>query len=146
MTFIQSLKPCMMMSPLTVSHFLPPRAELFDVVIFDEASQIRPEEAINCIYRSKQVIIAGDQKQLPPTSFFSTVDEDEEYEEGVDDYESLLDLAKQGDGVKSLSLKWHYRSQHEDLITYSNRSFYSNRALHLPFLDIPPPAVWGELH
>jgi len=71
--FIQDLKPCIMMSPLTVSHYLPAENNLFDVVIFDEASQIRPEEAINCIYRSKQVIVAGDQKQLPPTPFFSAV-------------------------------------------------------------------------
>ena len=96
--FILSLKPCIMMSPLSVSHFLPPIKDLFDVVIFDEASQVRPEEAINCIYRGKQAIIAGDQKQLPPTDFFSRsieVDDDEE----VDDFDSVLDIANAGPGI-----------------------------------------------
>ena len=129
--FILSLKPCIMMSPLSVSHFLPPIKDLFDVVIFDEASQVRPEEAINCIYRGKQAIIAGDQKQLPPTDFFSRSIEDDDNEE-VDDFDSVLDIAKAGPGIRSLSLMWHYRSQHEDLITFSNNRFYNSRLFTFP--------------
>ena len=129
--FILSLKPCIMMSPLSVSHFLPPMKDLFDVVIFDEASQVRPEEAINCIYRGKQAIIAGDQKQLPPTDFFSRSIEEADDEE-VDDFDSVLDIAKAGPGIRSLSLMWHYRSQHEDLISFSNHSFYNSRLFTFP--------------
>lgn len=128
--FILSLKPCVMMSPLSVSHFLPPQKDLFDVVIFDEASQVRPEEAINCIYRGKQAIIAGDQKQLPPTDFFSRSIDDDDDE--VDDFDSVLDIAKAGPGIRSLSLMWHYRSQHEDLISFSNHSFYNSRLFTFP--------------
>lgn len=123
--FIRRLKPCMMMSPISVSQFLPPTNELFDVVIFDEASQILPEDAINCIYRGKQHIIAGDRKQLPPTTFFFSnveIDEDEEF----DDFESLLDLSSTSSEVKEFPLLWHYRSKHEDLITFSNKSFYDS--------------------
>ena len=144
--FIQSLKPCIMMSPLSVSSYLPARAAMFDVVIFDEASQIHPEEAINCIYRSKQVIIAGDQKQLPPTSFFRAMDDDDDdYEEEVADFESLLDIAKAGRGIKSMSLKWHYRSQHEDLITFSNNSFYESELYTFPSSKIEHP-LFGITH
>lgn len=91
----KDLKPCFMMSPLTVSQFLPPTMR-FDCVIFDEASQVRPSDAINCVYRGTQLIVAGDQKQLPPTSFFEKLDLDgeDDYEEGqFDEYESVLDLA-----------------------------------------------------
>ena len=91
----QRLKPCFMMSPLSVSQFLP--AEMtFDAVIFDEASQVKEADAIGCIYRGRQLIVAGDQKQLPPTSFFDrTADTDEEdIDEQVLDFESVLDRCK----------------------------------------------------
>jgi hypothetical protein len=130
----QALKPCFMMSPLTVSQFLPPTIR-FDAVIFDEASQVRPSDAVNCIYRGNQLIVAGDQKQLPPTSFFERValDEDDEYEEEqFEEFESILDLCKGSSAFRSIPLRWHYRSQYEDLITYSNYSFYQGRLITFP--------------
>jgi hypothetical protein len=129
----QALKPCFMMSPLTVSQFLPPGLR-FDVVVFDEASQVRPSDAINCIYRGSQLIVAGDDQQLPPTSFFEAVsmDGDDEWEEDqFEQYESILKQCKSG-GLRELPLRWHYRSQHEDLIAYSNESFYRGRLITFP--------------
>lgn len=130
----QDLKPCFMMSPLTVSQFLPPALH-FDAVIFDEASQVRPSDAINCIYRGSQLIIAGDDQQLPPTSFFEavSVDGDDEWEEDqFEEFESVLKLGKGSAGLRQLPLKWHYRSQHENLIAYSNYSFYEGRLVTFP--------------
>jgi very-short-patch-repair endonuclease len=130
----QALKPCFMMSPLTVSQFLPPTLR-FDAVIFDEASQVRPSDAINCVYRGEQLLVAGDDKQLPPTSFFEAVamDGDDEWEEEqFDEFESILQLCKGSGGLRELPLRWHYRSQHEDLITYSNQSFYDGRLVTFP--------------
>lgn len=130
----QSLKPCFVMSPLTVSQFLTPNLR-FDTVIFDEASQVRPCDAINAIYRGEQVIVAGDQRQLPPTSFFARVDADEtdEYEEGqFEEFQSVLDLCKGQGDFPSLPLSWHYRSRHESLITFSNYSFYDGRLITFP--------------
>lgn len=129
----RSIKPCFMMSPLTVSQFLPADYH-FDVVIFDEASQVRPSDAVNCIYRGRSLVVAGDDKQLPPTSFFdsSVEDESDEYDEDLpDSFESLLDACKAG-AVRVLPLRWHYRSRHEDLITFSNRSFYRNSMVTFP--------------
>lgn len=131
---VQLLKPCFMMSPLSVSQYLPPSLR-FDVVIFDEASQVRPSDAINCVYRGRQLIVAGDQKQLPPSSFFGRVGEidDDIYDEDqIDDFESLLDLSKGAGALKSLPLSWHYRSEHESLITYSNYRFYDGGLLTFP--------------
>lgn len=142
----QLLKPCFMMSPLSVSQFLPPEIR-FDVVIFDEASQVRPEDAANCIYRGHQLVVAGDQKQLPPTDFFQRIsmDGDDEYQEDqVDEFESVLDLAKAG-GMESLPLRWHYRSQHESLITYSNYSFYEGGLITFPGALDDGPDVGIEL-
>jgi very-short-patch-repair endonuclease len=133
-TVTRFLKPCFMMSPLTVSQFLP-SAYVFDVVIFDEASQVRPADAVNCVYRGSQLVIAGDQKQLPPTSFFSTSTEtgSDDYEEGqLDVFESVLDIAKASGKIRSLPLLWHYRSRHEDLITFSNISFYDGALVTFP--------------
>ncbi|MFE7857232.1 DUF3320 domain-containing protein [Streptomyces sp. NPDC057403] len=130
---VQAVKPCFMMSPLTVSQFLPPDFH-FDVVVFDEASQVRPSDAVNCIYRGRTLIVAGDEKQLPPTSFFnSSVDDDsDEYAEDVpDSFESLLHACKAG-AMRELSLRWHYRSRHENLITFSNREFYENSMITFP--------------
>ena len=128
----QRLKPCFMMSPLSVSQFLPVELS-FDAVIFDEASQVKEADAIGCIYRGKQLIVAGDQKQLPPTSFFDrTADTDEEdIDEQVLDFESVLDRCK-AQGFVPLPLNWHYRSRHEALITYSNHSFYDGRLHTFP--------------
>ncbi|MFD7909723.1 DUF4011 domain-containing protein [Streptomyces sp. NPDC059752] len=132
---VRLIKPCFMMSPLTVSRFLPPDLA-FDVVIFDEASQVLPQDAMNCIYRGKALIVAGDQKQLPPTAFFSSSGEDGEDtsgdEELPDRFESVLDLCKASGLLPSLSLRWHYRSRHEDLIAFSNREFYDGSMTTFP--------------
>jgi hypothetical protein len=125
------LKPCFMMSPLSVSQFLPPQLK-FDCVVFDEASQVKPADAVNAIYRGRQVIIAGDERQLPPTSFFDRgVQDDDVYdEEEVDEFESILSLAKAG--VMQLPLRWHYRSRHESLISFSNREYYDSELITFP--------------
>jgi hypothetical protein len=131
---VQALKPCVMMTPLTVSQFLPPGFR-FDVVIMDEASQVRPSDAVNCIYRGDQLIVAGDEQQLPPTSFFDAAfgDTDDEYdEEDFAEFESILKLCLGAGGLRRLPLKWHYRSHHEDLILYSNHSFYEGRLISYP--------------
>ncbi len=130
---VPAIKPCFMMSPLTVSQFLPVDYH-FDVVIFDEASQVRPADAINCVYRAGSLIVAGDEKQLPPTSFFDSAvgDDGDEYDEDAPDaFESLLDACKAG-ALNVLPLRWHYRSHHEDLITFSNQSFYENSLITFP--------------
>lgn len=119
---VQELKPCFMMSPLSVSQFLPGSFG-FDVVIFDEASQVLPSDAVNCIYRAGQLIVAGDEKQLPPTAFFTQAIDESDDGEAPDDFESVLKLCKTS--FASLPLSWHYRSQHENLIAYSNYRFYS---------------------
>ncbi|WP_030543460.1 DUF3320 domain-containing protein [Streptomyces albus] len=130
---VQAIKPCFMMSPLTVSQHLPADYH-FDVVIFDEASQVRPGDAVNCIYRGRSLVVAGDSRQLPPTSFFDSAVEDDsdEYDPDVpDSFESLLDACKAG-ALRELPLRWHYRSRHEDLITFSNRSFYERSMVTFP--------------
>jgi very-short-patch-repair endonuclease len=132
---VTALKPCFMMSPLSVSQFLPP-GFAFDTVIFDEASQITPADAANCIYRGRQLIVAGDDRQLPPTSFFQSGGSDtdsDEYEEGqFDEFESVLKLAKGTARLPSLPLRWHYRSKHESLITFSNYRFYEGNLITFP--------------
>ncbi len=143
----QALKPCFMMTPLTVSQFLPPGFR-FDVVIFDEASQVRPSDAVNCIYRGDQLIVAGDEQQLPPTSFFEVAlgDEGDEYEEDqFDEFESILKHCLGAGGLRQLPLRWHYRSRHEDLILYSNHSFYEGRLISFPSAVHVAPDLGVEL-
>lgn len=144
-SLIQELKPCFMMSPLSVSQYLPPSMR-FDVVIFDEASQVLPSDAVNCVYRGRQLIVAGDQKQLPPTDFFAVSDDggDDEDDE-VDVFQSVLDLAKGAGGLTSLPLNWHYRSRHEDLITYSNYRFYEGKLFTFPSAVFDAPNLGVEL-
>jgi very-short-patch-repair endonuclease len=145
----QAIKPCFMMSPLAVSQYLP--ADLhFDVVIFDEASQVSPGDAINCIYRGSALILAGDQKQLPPSNFFrgTTADDEQEWSEDSDDtaeFESILDLAKASGSFRSLTLRWHYRSLHEALIAFSNASFYEGKLITFPSTHSDGPDVGVEL-
>jgi very-short-patch-repair endonuclease len=129
----QAIKPCFMMSPLSVSQFLSPEMR-FDVVIFDEASQVRPSDAINALYRGDAMIVAGDQKQLPPSSFFdrTTDDGDEWTEDELAEFGSILDLAKASGAFRSLPLKWHYRSRHENLIAFSNYRFYRGELVTFP--------------
>jgi very-short-patch-repair endonuclease len=144
----QRLKPCFMMSPLSVSQFLPADFT-FDAVIFDEASQVKEADAIGCIYRGSQLIVAGDDKQLPPTSFFDRMadtDEDEldQASEEVLAFESVLDRCK-AQGLTSLPLRWHYRSRHEDLITYSNYRFYDGKLHTFPGAVSDAPDLGVEL-
>lgn len=145
----QAIKPCFMMSPLAVSQYLPADMH-FDVVIFDEASQVSPGDAINCIYRGSALILAGDQKQLPPTNFFTSavLDEGDEWSEEADDatdFESVLDLAKSAGAFRNLTLRWHYRSRHEALIAFSNSSFYRGQLVTFPSVHSDGPDVGIEL-
>jgi len=121
------------MSPLSVAQFLPADLYQFDVVIFDEASQVRPHDAIGAIMRGKQLVVAGDSKQLPPTSFFDRTDDGDssEDEQSLKDMESILD-ALGAKRMTSSKLLWHYRSQHEDLIAYSNQHFYGSELITFP--------------
>jgi very-short-patch-repair endonuclease len=125
------LKPCLLMSPLSVAQYLPAGGKRFDMVVFDEASQIGPHDAIGAIARGNQVVIVGDSKQLPPTSFFQrTVDDDGPVdEEACEDLESILDQALAA-SLPEQMLGWHYRSRHEALIEFSNARYYDNR-LHV---------------
>ncbi|WP_246140105.1 DUF4011 domain-containing protein [Protaetiibacter larvae] len=130
----QAIKPVFMMSPLAVSQYLPPDIK-FDVVIFDEASQVTPGDSINCIYRGRSFILAGDDKQLPPTQFFERLTESEdidELESDVKDFQSILELAKSSGAFRNLGLRWHYRSRHEALIAFSNYRFYEGHLVTYP--------------
>ena len=139
-----AIKPCFMMSPLAVSQYLPPDIA-FDVVIFDEASQVTPGDAINCIYRGRALITAGDDKQLPPTSFFDHINDEEETETDVKDFQSILELAKASGALRNLGLRWHYRSRHEALIAYSNQRFYEGKLVTYPGAHSEGPDVGIEL-
>jgi superfamily I DNA and/or RNA helicase len=125
-----SLKPCFMMSPLSVSQYINPEVIKFDVVIFDEASQIMPEDAVPCLIRAKQAIVVGDTQQLPPTSFFMSGREDEIVEEEIEDLESFL--SECSTKFRTKPLLWHYRSKNEHLIAFSNRFFYEHRLITFP--------------
>jgi hypothetical protein len=130
------LKPCLLMSPISVSQFLSPETAKFDLVLFDEASQIVPEDAIGSIYRGKTLVVAGDNKQLPPTSFFqkSLIDDldwDQVNDEDFEVFDSILDECL-GIGLPVKTLRWHYRSKHEDLIAFSNHQFYDDTLITFP--------------
>ena len=126
-----ALKPCWMMSPLAVSQFLPMQAQ-FDVIIIDEASQMTPENALGAISRAKQAVIVGDTKQLPPTSFFARAIDDSDVDEDLrEDSESILDLANLV-FTPMRQLRWHYRSQHADLIRFSNHWMYDDKLTIFP--------------
>lgn len=134
---IRTMKPCFMMSPLSVAQFLPPDEVAFDLVVVDEASQMRPEDALGAFGRSAQCVVVGDPMQLPPTNFFSRteVSDDEEDDESREDdsidSQSVLDLALVS-FAPARDLRWHYRSRHESLIAFSNREFYDERLLVFP--------------
>jgi len=157
---LQTLKPCMLMSPVSVSTFLKPEVFHFDLIIFDEASQLPTAEAIPAILRADQAIVAGDPNQLPPTSFWKTSlteEYDEDYEEEL--YESLESLLDNCVAVRPIFheeyLKWHYRSRDERLINFSNYYFYNNRLITFPSfctdnngrgvrLEYIPDGVWDR--
>lgn len=132
---IKNIKPCFMMSPLSIAQYLDPTNTnlIFDVVIFDEASQVKPEDALGAFMRAKTAVVMGDTQQLPPTSFFDKMGYEEDDEEEVaksTDMESILHLCKLAFPVKML--KWHYRSRHESLINVSNNEFYDKQLLVYP--------------
>jgi very-short-patch-repair endonuclease len=131
-----AMKPCIMMSPLSLAKFLPPGSIEFDVLVIDEASQMRPEDALGGLLRARQVVVVGDQKQLPPTDFFTrssggdtTAAEEEDFEDSDD--ESILE-ACQKTFSNTRMLRWHYRSRCESLITFSNTHFYGNELITFP--------------
>lgn len=131
---LQQLKPCFMMSPLSVAQYIAPGTIEFDLVVIDEASQMKPEDALGALSRGKRAVVVGDPKQLPPTSFFERVlDDDETPDEDVVESESILDLAISQYGKRRL--RWHYRSRHESLIAFSNRHFYDNDLIVFPSPD-----------
>ena len=137
---LQQLMPCWMMGPGAVAQFLPAGGIEFDMLVLDEASQVRPEDALGSLARAKQVVIVGDSKQMPPTDVFSVHaehDEDDEDEAGpAEELESVLDVFS--NFLSAPLLGWHYRSQHHSLILYSNESFYERRLL------IPPSTQIGD--
>lgn len=127
---LRRMCPCMLMSPISVAQYIDPAYPKFDLVIFDEASQLPTCEAVGAIARGENVVVVGDPKQLPPTSFFSANSVDEEnYEK--EDLESVLDdcLAL---SMPQKHLLWHYRSRHESLIAYSNAKYYDNKLMTFP--------------
>lgn len=129
---VTTLTPCLLMSPLSVAQYLALSSAAFDVVIFDEASQITVWDAIGAIARAKQVIMVGDPKQLPPSNFFGKADEEPDQSDDVpEDLESILDECI-GANLPSLQLDWHYRSRHESLIAFSNRRYYDGKLVTFP--------------
>lgn len=130
---VQCIKPCFLMSPLSVSTFLAKGSVNFDLVVFDEASQIFPWDAIGAIYRGKQLIVVGDKKQMPPTNFFSAspdLDDVDEEIGDVKDFESILDMCSSC--MPQIRLRWHYRSHYEQLIAFSNKNFYDGDLVTFP--------------
>ena len=151
-TLLPRLCPCMLMSPISVAQFIDLNTEKFDLVIFDEASQMPTSEAVGAIARGKALVVVGDSKQMPPTNFFTTSQVDEE-EADIDDMESILD------DCITLSLcehqlNWHYRSKHESLIAFSNSQYYGNELLTFPSVDdhvakvrlVPVKGVYDKGH
>jgi len=132
-----NLKPCLMMSPLSVSQFLSADHRSVDLVIFDEASQVKPEDSIGAIMRGRQVIVVGDDRQLPPTSFFDNVVGSDEWDESLGEeqdataFESILDICSTV-GLPNRLLEWHYRSRREGLIAFSNQFLYGSRLVTFP--------------
>jgi len=136
-SMVQRIKPVMLMSPISVAQFLPPGSVEFDLLVIDEASQVRPEDALGAIARARQIVVVGDQKQLPPTSFFDRLIDDADPQDDDDsgatvaDMESILSLCE-ARGLRQRMLEWHYRSRDPSLIRVSNAEFYEDR------LVLPP--------
>lgn len=132
---ITRIKPVFMMSPMSIATYVEPGALQFDVLLIDEASQIKPVDGLGAIARAQQIVVVGDDKQLPPTTFFdrfeANVDEEDGLVESAGDLESILDLCH-AKGISDRMLRWHYRSRHHSLIAVSNREFYDNRLYVIP--------------
>lgn len=132
-----------MMSPQTVAQLLDSEKAEFDLVVFDEASQLPTEDAVGAIFRGKQLVVVGDPKQLPPTNFFAVtsgqvnVQYDDDGLPLFDDTQSILEEVASS-GVPNSRLKWHYRSAHESLITFSNSTFYNSDLYTFPSVDTGP--------
>jgi hypothetical protein len=141
---IQSIKPCFMMSPRSVAQYLSNRNMRFDVVIFDEASQVIPADSLGALMRGKQAVIMGDSKQLPPTSFFGKKEEGTAEAATAKDMESLLNLCRASLPVHVLS--WHYRSKHDSLMALSNRLFYDDKLMVCPSPAQAPAYMGLKLH
>jgi very-short-patch-repair endonuclease len=144
-TAILAVKPVFMMSPISVAQFLEPGSVTFDLLLIDEASQVSPVDALGAMARAAQVVVVGDDKQLPPTRFFSKMlDEDEVRGDGDDlnpaDLESILGLCV-AQGMSQRMLRWHYRSRHHSLIAVSNREFYDSR-----LFVVPSPTTVTAMH
>src|SRR5262249_29776548 len=150
---IQEIKPIMLMSPISVAQYLPPGVLSFDLLVIDEASQVRPEDALGAVARAAQIVVVGDKKQLPPTAFFERViadeaaDEPEEEAEipatqvtGATELESILTLCE-ARGLNARMLRWHYRSRHPSLIEVSNQVFYAENGGLILF---PSPTATRE--
>ena len=135
---VQAIKPVFMMSPLSIATYLEPGSARFDLVIFDEASQVRPADALGALCRAEQAVVVGDEQQLPPTRFFDPAmfadDDDEDDSSVIADIESILGLMV-SKNCPSRMLRWHYRSRHESLIAASNQEFYDNRLVVFPSPD-----------
>lgn len=126
-----ALKPCFMMGPHSVAQYLAPGQLEFDIVVMDEASQIKPQDALGTIARGKQLIVVGDPKQLPPTSFFDkAVENDDDDTTAIEQSESILDVSLPMFNARRL--RWHYRSRHESLIAFSNQAFYDSNLIVFP--------------
>lgn len=130
------LKPCVLMSPLSVAQYLDPGLPPYDLIVFDEASQIPVWDAIGAIARGSQVVVVGDSKQLPPTSFFCIGDSEDDVpdEDNIEEAESILDECE-ATAMPRHPLTWHYRSRHEALITFSNHHYYDSRLNTFPCAD-----------
>ncbi len=132
---VQRIKPVFMMSPLSIATYLAPDGPRFDLVVFDEASQVRPVDALGAIIRADQAVVVGDDKQMPPTRFFERVvdgdDLDPDSANVTADLESILDLFVAA-GAPSRTLRWHYRSRHPSLVAVSNRLFYGDALVLFP--------------
>ncbi len=141
---LMTLKPCLMMSPLSVSTFLESDDYQFDTVIFDEASQVKTENAVGAIFRGKQIIIAGDSHQLPPTNFFNVQSNDSDFDTEEEEENESLDqsILEEALFLPSRELLWHYRSRHEHLIAFSNAKIYKNRLVTFPSNTERAPG-WG---
>lgn len=133
---LQALKPVWLMSPASTAQYIRPGASPFDLLIIDEASQMRPENSVSCVLRADQIVVVGDANQLPPSDHFQLVSADNGGDDDVGpdrDVESILDLANQKfEAKRKPRLRWHYRSQHESLIQFSNRQFYKRDLIVFP--------------
>ncbi|MDD5364860.1 MAG: DUF3320 domain-containing protein [Gallionellaceae bacterium] len=128
---LTKLTPCLLMSPLSIAQYLAADATSFDLVVFDEASQIPVWDAVGAIARGKQVVMVGDPKQLPPTNFFDRAESDLDDEDVEGDLESILDECL-GASLPTMNLAWHYRSRNESLIAFSNHRYYGGSLVTFP--------------